>query len=107
MTRPKLLLFAGMVLAAVATAGCQDKFSRQNYETVYVGMVPREVKQVLGRPDEKTPETWTYRRERPCEIAVIDFKDCRVTKKQWYVSEEQREELRKALIERQRQGLER
>ncbi len=83
-----LLLLGGMFVLAAASGCIGDKFSRPAYETLYVGMPQSEVKDILGSPDKKEGDTWTYRRSKPCEIAVIKFADGKIAEKNWYESED-------------------
>lgn len=82
------LLLVGGMLALVAITGCTDKFSRPAYETLNKGMTQAEVKDILGSPDAKKDNVWRYKRNEPCEIAVIKFVDGKVSEKTWYESEE-------------------
>ncbi len=81
-----LSFFIVGILVLAAVSGCVDKFSRPAYETLYVGMPQAEVKDVLGSPDKQAGNTWTYRRNQPCEIAVIKFVDGKIAEKNWYDS---------------------
>ena len=75
-------VLAMLLLAALFAAGCQQ-FTRQNFETVYVGMPDYAVKQKLGRPQESTTARWVYTREHPYYRAEIIFRDGRVTQTRW------------------------
>ena len=90
MTRSGMLLLAGIVTAAFLCTGCQQKFTRQRYETIYNGMSELDVEKTLGNPDKgggmKCSDTWTYIRRDPGfrYKAVIKFKDGVVVDKAWY-----------------------
>ena len=81
-TRLALALAAASAIA-LACPGCQEKFSRQHYETIHVSMPDWEVRQVLGQPDEQSGDQWTYRHDRPYYSARVSFKNGAVTGKSW------------------------
>ena len=75
-----------MLLAAVTLctlAGCQ-KFTRQRYETIYVGQPATDVKTMLGKPTVQFENEWTYLNNKPYYKADIFFEDGRVSKKAWF-----------------------
>ncbi len=77
-----LSLAAGMVLAVCT--GCQ-KFTKQRYEMVYLGMPQQEVEMSLGEPAAKFSDSWSYLHEDPFYKAVIKFDaDGKVIDKAWY-----------------------
>jgi len=78
------LLLAGAVLAAGLCAGCQEKFTRQRYETIYVGQPAAEVELTLGEPKAKFSDSWSYIHEDPFYKAIIKFSSGRVSDKAWY-----------------------
>jgi hypothetical protein len=75
-------LAAGVLLGMCA--GCQEQFTRQRYETIYVGQPAFEVEKTLGTPDARFSDTWTYLHSDPFYKAIIEFEDSRVTNKAWY-----------------------
>ena len=79
-------LLSGVLLAAVMTGGCisSERFTRPRFETLYIGMPQAEVQSVLGKPDEQTPETWTYVHGMPYYRADIHFENQRVSKTEWF-----------------------
>jgi hypothetical protein len=86
MTRAVLcLLLTAVVLCAV---GCQEKFTRQRYETIYIGQPAPQVERTLGDPEAKFSDTWTYIHETPFYKAIIKFENGRVVDKAWYDSEQ-------------------
>lgn len=74
------------VLALAATlAGC-SKFSRERYETIYLGQPADSVRRKLGRPDEQDPGRWFYEHARaPYHAAEITFVNGQVSGKRWFV----------------------
>ena len=83
MNRPLLAITATCLMLAVLCAGCQSKFTRQNYETIYLGQPDYDVQSKLGQPDERRDGTWIYVREKPFSKAVIVIEDGRVADKNW------------------------
>jgi len=65
--------------------GCQQKFTRQRYETIRVTMPEWEVREVLGSPKRRDGEVWTYVNERPYYRAEITFAGGEVVGKDWSV----------------------
>jgi len=86
MTRSGMLLLAGIVTAAFLCTGCQEKFTRQRYETIVNNMSELEVEKMLGEPEAKFSDSWSYIRRDPGfrYKAVIKFKDGVVVDKAWY-----------------------
>jgi len=81
------LLFA-VVALAVFCASCEEKFTRPRYETIHIGMTEFEVKQILGRPEVKFSDSWSYIHEEPFYKAIIQFHEGRVSNKAWYDEKE-------------------
>lgn len=82
--RAMSIALIGIVLA-VGCAGCQEKFTRQRYETIYVSMPDWQVRNVLGVPARKSTDEWDYVHTEPYYRASIRFKDGSVTDKSWSV----------------------
>lgn len=76
-------MIAVAVLAAVLCQGCQEKFTRANYDMVFTGQPTGEVKQMLGRPYATFNDEWVYIHEGPFYKANIVFTDGRVSGKRW------------------------
>lgn len=78
------LMVAGLALVFLC-AGCEDKFSRQRYEMVCVGLSADEVARTLGLPDAKYSNgtEWLYVRQEPYQRAKIFFGDGKVCAKEW------------------------
>jgi hypothetical protein len=81
MTRPVLLLVPLALLAGLV-AGC-ERFTRQNYETLFVGQQETEVRQVLGEPRLRTPTVWIYEHDHPYYKAVLRFGEGKLVGKTW------------------------
>jgi hypothetical protein len=79
------LLLSAVALCAV---GCQEKFTRPRYETIYIGQPAAQVERTLGQPEAKFSDTWTYIHETPFYKAIIKFENSRVVDKAWYDSEQ-------------------
>ena len=77
------VLLASSLLAAFLAAGCGAEFTRQNFETVYVGMPARAVERKLGPPQERTAARWVYTHRGPYYRAEIVFRDGRVAETVW------------------------
>lgn len=82
MRRIAIVIVAAAILAGVA--GCQEKFTRQRYETIYIGQPEFEVEKTLGEPTAKFSDTWTYIHDKPFYKAIVEFDSGRVTDKTWY-----------------------
>lgn len=68
----------------VAGLGGCSKFTRQHYETVYVGQPTWDVRRALGRPSRQDGNAWVYvHSSAPYYQAVIHFRDKKVTGKDW------------------------
>ena len=80
------------VLALGLAAGCRNKFTRVNYETVYIGQDQHSVRKVIGKPDKRSDEEWIYENERPFYQATISFEDGLVSAKEWVPSKDALEE---------------
>jgi len=91
-----LSLSLGVVLAGVC-CGCDAKFTRQRYETLHVGMVASEVREILGPPDVRRGETWQYVHHKPYYRAEIEFENGRLKDMFWTTD-------RKALVRRAAAG---
>ena len=76
-----MLLAAGLIVAACG--GCQEKFSSQRYETIYIGQPAFDVEKVLGLPNARFSKSWVYVHDKPFYKAVITFIDGRVADKSW------------------------
>jgi len=84
MRRIIAMLTAAALLAGIS-AGCGSKgFTRVNYDTLYVGQPADAVEDMLGEPDTREADTWTYVQQTPYCKAVIRFKDGRLADKQWH-----------------------
>ncbi|HAU36909.1 MAG TPA: hypothetical protein DCX07_04245 [Phycisphaerales bacterium] len=83
MKRAIVLLLVVGALALVCT-GCEKKFTRQRFDTIYVGQPEMEVELTLGEPTAKFSDSWSYINDEPFYKAVISFEKGRVTDKAWY-----------------------
>jgi hypothetical protein len=80
------LIFAMIAAAMLATCpGCQQKFTRQRYETIYTSMPDWQVRNVLGEPTERSDGEWTYVNKTPYYRAQIRFEKGQVAGKSWSV----------------------
>ena len=86
MRRYWIVLLVTGLLASGLCAGCQQKFTRQRFETIYVAMPDWQVRNVLGEPAEVDAEQWTYVHEVPYYRATVTFKDGLVADKNWTVA---------------------
>lgn len=77
-----LLLLGGLVGVNVC-GGCQDKFTRQRYETVYLGMPDWQVRRTLGEPSVDANGVWSYVHHQPYYSATIGFENTCVKHKSW------------------------
>jgi len=79
-------LLAGVALAVLLCAGCQqERFTRENYDTIHATQPAADVRRVLGDPERSTPEHWDYVRRRPTHYeARIWFRDGNVARKEWF-----------------------
>jgi len=83
MRRSTIILLAAGLLVSGLCGGCQQKFTRQRYETIYVSMPDWQVREVLGAPAEGNGDQWTYVNDMPYYRAAVAFKDGRVVGKSW------------------------
>ena len=74
------------VLALGLAAGCRNKFTRVNYETVYIGQDQHSVRKVIGKPTKQADDEWIYENKRPFYQAIISFEDGVVSAKEWIPS---------------------
>ncbi|MFW6061393.1 MAG: hypothetical protein ACOC93_01160 [Planctomycetota bacterium] len=70
-------------MAALLLSGCQQKFTRVNYETVYLGMHPEHVRDRLGEPTRRQDGNWLYVHRDPAYQALIRFARGQVASKRW------------------------
>lgn len=84
MTPRAKLILAALVLAALLVGCGNHSFTRQRYETIYVGQPSWDVRQALGDPTVEEPNAWTYEHtEVPYYRAVIYLRHGRVVSKEW------------------------
>jgi len=83
MTRKRALPAVMVVVAGMVCGGCQERFTRQMFDTIYIGQPDYAVRRTLGEPESRSDGTWTYVHRRPYYRAVIDFKNNRVISKKW------------------------
>ena len=86
MSKLSAALLVVIVALPLICAGCGPKFTRQTYETVYVGQPAAEVEAIMGKPAAKFSDSWTYLHEDPFYKAIIGFESGRVRSKSWYDS---------------------
>jgi hypothetical protein len=88
MTRGTVVLLSAALLATIFCGGCNEQFTKQRYETIYIGQSQMEVEKILGNPEARFSDSWTYLHEEPFYKAVIQFRDGRVSDKAWYDEKE-------------------
>ncbi len=82
MTPRRTLILVALLLAG-SLAGC-SRFTRQNYETIYVGQPAWDVERAMGRPTAIEGEEWVYLHEAaPYRRAVIRLVNGKVVGKSW------------------------
>ena len=74
-----------LILSVLAVGlGGSHKFTRQRYETVYVGQPAWDVRRALGRPSSQDANAWVYvHSSAPYYQAVIHFRNDKVASKEW------------------------
>jgi len=77
-----MLFLAVLVLATTVLGGC-SQFTRQNYEMVQPGDSPDRVMDVLGKPEFRHTDVWTYTHNKPYYRAKIYFENNQVARKEW------------------------
>ena len=94
MSRSPAVPLCILLAAALACAGCAGpEFSREKFDTIYVGQEAGEVQKVLGPPQKTSDGTWEYAKDRPYrQEARIWFRDGRVVRKKWLNPEPPRAE---------------
>ena len=84
MTRRVATLLAVCLLAACLCGCSKGSFTRQRWETLYVGQPSWDVRKVLGKPAYQDEETWIYVHDsRPYHRAAVHFRYGRVAGKDW------------------------
>jgi hypothetical protein len=83
-------LTAAIILASVlvSSVGC-TRFTRQRYETVYVGQPVSEAQEILGAPDFRKDGDLIYVNYRPYHHTIIHVQDGKVSGKEWSVDKSQ------------------
>ena len=81
-------LLTGMLLAAVLLplVGCEKKFTRSRFDTLYVGQEAWEVTETLGTADARFSDEWHYIHDEKDGYykAVITFDpNKRISHKRW------------------------
>jgi hypothetical protein len=84
--RIRFSIAVAVVLAGSLLGGCRNKFTRVNYESIYVGQDAPSVRKTIGKPDTKTDSEWIYENDRPFYRAVISFSEGAVSDKEWIPS---------------------
>lgn len=80
----KGLVAAAIAVAAVAAAGCANKFNRENFDLVQVKVdAPEDVEHLLGPPRTRLGDMWYYEDEDNKHSALIHFAAGRVAGKEW------------------------
>lgn len=86
MTRPLGLAISAAVLLALC-AGCERKFTRQNFDMIHVGVDERfDVEKIIGKPTSTFGDSdqWYYEDEDEHYSALIHFAETgKVSGKQW------------------------
>jgi hypothetical protein len=80
-------MLSALLLAALLIGGCRQKFTRVNYETIYIGMESQHVRRRIGPPTEAGDRRWVYVNPMPYYRAEILFDQAdRVDGKSWSYS---------------------
>ncbi len=58
-------IFLLVAALAVTSLGCGAKFTRQRYDTVYIGAPADKLLRTLGKPDSRDGDTWAYTNDSP------------------------------------------
>ena len=83
MSRMMLIILAAGILLVCLCPGCQGKFTRHRYETIYLSMPNWKVREVMGRPAHESLDVWSYVHHEPYYRATIRFDDGKVIDKSW------------------------
>jgi len=78
-----VITLVAVVAVSSVLAGCQQKFTRQNYDTIYIGQPAHQVEMSLGKPDVQFSNEWNYINEEPFYKAIIKIQDGKVVDKSW------------------------
>ena len=67
MTTRNILLAMAIAACGVLSLGCfsGEKFTKPNFDTIYVGQNAGDVMQTLGQPTQQSEYVWTYIHNRP------------------------------------------
>jgi len=87
--RKRMILTLGVLGGALLFAGCSEKFTRDRYETLYVGQSAGEIEMALGEETDKvgifkTTDTVTYIHRDPFYKAIILIRSGKIAEKSWY-----------------------
>jgi hypothetical protein len=83
----RLALWAVLAAAlAFSSCGCTGKFTRQRYDTVYIGQPAGDVERTLGKPEVRAGDQWLYVNRRPAhyEARILFDLDRKVVRKEWF-----------------------
>jgi hypothetical protein len=84
-TLTKLAVLIVLGATALIAGGCGgQKFTRVNYETIYLGQPADAVEEKLGEPTERSRARWLYVNDQPWYQAVIEFDNGKVIDKRWW-----------------------
>ncbi len=86
--RRRGLAISILLCAAAVISGCGGpEFTREKYQTLFVGQPQKEVQGTLGRPNAATADTWFYFDTMPTyHAARIYFRDGLVVAKEWFTN---------------------
>ncbi len=90
MTTRNILLAMAIAACGVLSLGCfsGEKFTKPNFDTIYVGQNAGDVMQTLGQPTQQSEYVWTYIHNRPYYKGCIKVDQGRVIGKTWTYDKE-------------------
>lgn len=90
MAKTRHILLTAAIGAICILGGCfkSEKFTKPNYDTIYVGQYAPDVLETLGQPTQQTQYVWTWIHQRPYYKACIKVDQGRVIGKNWTYDKE-------------------
>jgi hypothetical protein len=81
--KAKLFTYCLILLIGTALVGCAEKFTFQRWQTIHEGMSADGVQATLGKPWQRTEQTWVYYDENKSATAMVYFDKDKVTTTTW------------------------
>ncbi len=88
--RQSLVLVLLCAVMCLTVAGCQEKLTKQRFDTIIKGVSTKlDVEQTLGEPERKLDDLWSYEKHDKHLFVKIYFdQQGKVTNKEWISGKE-------------------